>query len=121
MTKLKTLLAELKKLDAEATEGPWEHVYKDGEWESDLDQCVSLSAGYWWDIGHLPLCDNQSGKIKPDKDAKFIAQSRTMTPKLIKVIEKLVEQRNTMIITAFAATEMDWGNSYTDEYNKEIE
>jgi hypothetical protein len=87
-SKLETLLAELRKLDAEATEGPWEWVG------------VNLESNNWKAVGPVLefTCDTSFGltgacpSLTATKtDQELIIQYRNETPKLIKVIETLLE------------------------------
>lgn len=91
MNKLETVLAELKRLDAEATPGPWHIVSTDG---TDFT-AISTELGSE-ELEHEVLGASEWLRIK-ESDLYLLSTYRNQTPKLIKVIEKLIEQRDELL------------------------
>lgn len=100
-----------------ATPGPW----------SILNKGYDLYIGNW-DIQQKEICSNSDG-IKVDNynafspgqadaetTAEFIAHSRTDIPKLLKVIQRLIEQRDNAI---FDIPGSEWA-SQSSKYDTEL-
>ncbi len=73
-------IEDIEKLIAEATEGPWYHVNLEHEWSDEIYNepiVTSLENGI--------ACTYGKGTSKSVANAKFIAASRSLMPKLIAV------------------------------------
>lgn len=91
MTPLHAKLKELRDTCERATPGPWTHDW--GNWDVEgpnRENICDVSATYRYcepDKSFHSKCD-------PHADAEFIAQARTMLPRLIEALEKAIEQTN---------------------------
>lgn len=114
MNKLETLLAELRKLDAEATEGPWRWNTGEPDWPEDFEEEAWLDAPRDQSVLEYAGCGSHGCQGKR-VNKELITTYRNETPKLIKVIEKLVEQRDEL------SGLHENGIQILKVYNKEIE
>jgi hypothetical protein len=99
MKTLRTVLNELKRLDKEATGGPWTGI--DFFAETEVDGHLVI---------HLTPLDSElmlfhTTELKTE-DQKLISTYRNQTPKLIRVIEKLIEQRDAACGWAYSFPEL---------------
>lgn len=87
-------LEEIEKLCDEATAGPWEFRSKDGD-ESSSEYCGTYSVGPddVEDYNNWIIDDTKYYNTAPSRieDAKFIAASRELMPKLL-AVAKAAEQ-----------------------------
>ena len=91
MPDLNHLLGQIDRLDQQATKGPWEKlgstVESNGTYEGVITTEVDCSSYCYGGRG---------GGVLKDKDAEFIALSRTALPQLAAVIRRLRECAQTL-------------------------
>lgn len=84
--KLTELLDQIQRLDKEATKGPWENIGRTIESNGTYEDVITT------EVDCSTYCyGGRGGGVLKDKDAEFIALSRTALPQLAKVIEGLIE------------------------------
>ena len=77
------LLAEARKLDAEATKGPWEYTHGFYGWDMGI-----YPVGVDDKLNHAIFANNGHGNGDPsDTNAAFIAAARTLLPQLADALE----------------------------------
>jgi hypothetical protein len=107
MSQLTDKLQSIKLRADNATEGPWHQ-------SENYKQLVSHSSGN--KIAEVKSCFD--GSSLEETDAAFIANARTDIPKLLAVIEKLIEQRD--IYISFDSKSYELAKSRADRKNSEL-
>jgi hypothetical protein len=104
MTKLETKLAELKKLDAEATQEEWV------DWYGAL--CIYVTPERYRELVGLNMEQGPPFRLpKKKENMDLIVKYRNETPKLIKVIEKTNNSFSHSIWhLKIGIQEQDWGH-----------
>ena len=114
---LQERLSEMRKIADAATEGPWE----------------VKNNGYWSIIGENTFCvvtkatdaDGDAELITRDRNtlenAEFIAESRTMMPRLIEALELAIKQRDSEIEAVPNFDTQEDEDAEFARLNKEIE
>lgn len=94
MTTLPDKLREIEERCEKATEGPWFYDWGNWEIESRSDSSFRTSVCSMTPEDRLSCDGQEQNPVDSSDDGEFIAHARTDIPKLLKVIEKLMEQRN---------------------------
>ena len=85
MTESDRIIAEVLRLDAEATKGPWNHIDGDGSvWRDDENQTC---------IANTDHCPNDN----MDANAEMIAAYRTAAPRLARMLKMHQELTNGIV------------------------